>query len=60
MKVWILVILHSYMIPEHFYTSQTLLCSFRTLLYDPEHFHTIPSQAKTFIPVIPFLTKKDG
>ena len=42
MKVWVLVILHSYMIPEHFYTisntfmqfSYTLIWSW-TLLYDP-------------------------
>ena len=43
MKIRVLVILHSYMIPEHFYAiSNTFLCIFRTLLYDPKHFFTIP------------------
>ena len=35
MKIWVLVILHT------FIWSETLLCNFRTLLYDPEHSYTV-------------------
>ena len=35
MKIWVLVILYT------FIRSQTLLCNFRTLLYDPEHPYTV-------------------
>ena len=43
MKVWVLVILHT------FIGSQTLLCDFRALLYDPERSYTVISNSVKYL-----------
>ena len=50
-KIRVLVILHYYMIPK--YNLKHFHAIFVHSYMIPEHFHTIPSQTKTLIPVTP-------